>query len=133
MKTMWNPDSVARPVAPYSNAALTDARETLYIAGQFPVDKEGNLIGPSDVEAQAQACFDAIGRILEEVEMTWTNVVKFNVFMTRREDRDGFTALRQRIFPRMFQAGDYPISTLIFINGLYNEDYLIEIDATAVR
>ncbi len=133
MKEMLNPDSVARPVAPYSNVALTDARETLYIAGQFPVDKDGCLIRPGDIEAQAQACFDAIGRILGEVEMAWTNVVKFNVFMTRREDRDGFTALRQRIFPQMFPAGDYPISTLIFINGLYHEDYLIEIDATAVR
>ena len=133
-KDVRNPSSVAKPVAPYSNSVLTDAKETLYIAGQFPVDKDGRTAGGlDDFEAQAQACFDAIGEVLNDYGMGWPSVVKFNVFMTRREDRDKFTELRKKIFPAMFSDGQYPISTLIFIASLYHEDYLIEIDATAVR
>ena len=60
-------------------------------------------------------------------------MAKLNVFMTRREDREKITALREELFSEWFPSGDYPISTLLFISGLYREEFLIEIEAIAVR
>jgi enamine deaminase RidA (YjgF/YER057c/UK114 family) len=53
--------------------------------------------------------------------------------MTRREDREKITALREELFSQWFPDGDHPISTLLFISGLYREEFLIEIEAIAVR
>ncbi|MFQ5691601.1 MAG: RidA family protein [Nitrospinota bacterium] len=128
-----NPASIGAPVAPYSHAILTEGREILFLAGQVPIDKEGNTVGVGDFEAQARCVFDLLGEVLKEAGMGWTNVAKLNLFLTRREDREKITALREELFPRFFPDGDYPISTLLFISGLYREEFLIEIEAIAVR
>ena len=65
--------------------------------------------------------------------MDCNNVAKLNVFMVRREDREAITSLREELFSQWFPNGDYPISTLLFISGLYREEFLSEIEAIAVR
>ncbi len=45
-----NPDSMAKPLAAYSNIARVKASEYLFIAGQIGTDKNGKA--PADFEAQ---------------------------------------------------------------------------------
>lgn len=133
-RTAINPATIGPPVTtPYSHAILTDGKEMLFISGQVPIDKEGNTVGVGDFEAQARCDFDLLGKILEDAGMSWTNVMKLAIFMTRRQDREKITALREELFPKWFPNGDYPISTLLFISSLYREEFLIEIEAIAVR
>ena len=132
-RTAVNPAAIGVPVAPYSHAIKTTGSEILFLAGQVPIDKDGNTVGVGDFEAQARCVFDLLTEILKAGGMDWGNVAKLNVFMTRREDREKITALREELFSEWFPSGDYPISTLLFISGLYREEFLIEIEAIAVR
>jgi enamine deaminase RidA (YjgF/YER057c/UK114 family) len=132
-RTALNPATIGAPVAPYSHAILTEGKEILFLAGQVPIDMDGNTVGVGDFETQARCVFDLLGKVLEDAGMTWAHVAKLNVFMTRRQDREKITALREELFSQWFPDGDYPISTLLFISSLYREEFLIEIEAIAVR
>ncbi len=128
-----NPATIGAPVAPYSHAIKTTGNEVLFLAGQVPIDQDGNTVGIGDFETQARCVFDLLTKILKADSMDWNNVAKLNVFMVRREDREAITSLREELFSQWFPNGDYPISTLLFISGLYREEFLIEIEAIAVR
>ena len=132
-RTAVNPAAIGAPVAPYSHAIKTTGNEILFLAGQVPIDKDGNTVGVGDFEAQARCVFDLLTEVLKAGGMDWGNVAKLNVFLTRREDREKITSLREELFSEWFPSGDYPISTLLFISGLYREEFLIEIEAIAVR
>ncbi len=132
-RTAINPATISKPVAPYSHAIKTTESEILFIAGQVPIDIDGNTIGVGDIEAQTRCIFDLIEKVLESDGMDWSNVAKFNTFLTRRQDRERFTELREELFAKYWPNGDYPINTLLFISGLFREDFLLEIEAIAVR
>lgn len=132
-RVAFDPPSMADPVAPYSHAVSTTGTEFLFIAGQVPVDRDGSTVGIGDFEKQARTVFDLLTTVLAEGAMTWQNVAKLTVYMTRREDRDAITRLREELFRGWFPDGDLPISTLLFVSSLYREDFLIEIEAIAVR
>ena len=128
-----NPATIGNPVTPYSHGILTDAKEIFFIAGQVPIDKNGKTLRAGDIEAQTRCVYANLEAILKEMGMGWSNVAKFNIYMTRREDRDRFSALREKLFQTFYPQGDYPISTLVFVAGLYKEEFLIEIEAIAAR
>lgn len=132
--TVVNPKGIGDPVTPYSHGMLTDAKEIFFLAGQVPIDKNGQIVGAGDIEAQARCVYANLEAVLKECRMGWSNVTKFNIYMTRREDRDKFTALRENdLFKKFFPHGNYPPSTLVFVASLYKEEFLIEIEAYAAR
>ena len=51
-----NPDSLS-PTQDYSHVVIVPCARTLYIAGQVPLDKNGELVGPGDFEAQVRQTF----------------------------------------------------------------------------
>ena len=132
-RTIVTPDGIGDPVTPYSHGILTNSKEILFLAGQVPIDKDGNIVGSGDIEAQARCVYDNLEAVLKKAGMGWANVVKFNIYLKRKEDRDRFTALRENdLFGKFYPGGDYPPSTLVFVD-LYKEEFLIEIEAYAAR
>ena len=108
----------------YSHAAR--AGETIYLAGQIALDRDGNLVGAGDIEAQTAQAYQNIGAILSELGGSLDDIVKMTTFLTRREDLDGFRRARNRVF-----SDPFPPNTLLFISGLAQPDYLVEIEAIA--
>jgi hypothetical protein len=51
--------------------------------------------------------------------------------MVHSQDIPKFMAYRKREFPRLFPNGAYPPNTLLIIDRLVREDFLIEISAVA--
>lgn len=48
---------VSRPSSPYSQALVVEARRTLYISGQVPVDENGALVGKgTSMPRPARSC-----------------------------------------------------------------------------
>ena len=41
------PDTLAPPAGHFSHGVITEGGRTLYVAGQTPVDEEGNLVCPA--------------------------------------------------------------------------------------
>lgn len=80
MKKAINIADAPKPVAPYSQACLVNG--ILYVSGQIPVDPYSGDVLKGSASEQTKLILDNIGRILKEVDMDYTDVVKCTIFMS---------------------------------------------------
>ncbi|MCK5805372.1 MAG: RidA family protein [Lentisphaeria bacterium] len=109
----------------YSHVAK--AGNTAYIAGQIALDADGNLVGEGDIEAQAHQAYANLQAILEELGGSLGDIVKMTTYLTDRSQLEAFRRVRNH-----FLGNPFPPNTLLFVSGLAQPDYLIEIEAVAV-
>lgn len=120
-----------KPIGAYSQAMLVKADTLVFVAGQVALDANGNLVGKGDVKAQTQQVFENIGHVLANAGASFGNVVQFTTYLVGREAIPPFVQARTQIFPGLFPDSVYPPNTLLIINGLVREEFLVEIQAIA--
>lgn len=121
---IYNVEALGKPVGPYSHVARVKGGDTLYIAG---------MLAPGDTfDAQCSAVFGQIEKALKEAGGGWGNVVQFTTFLVHSQDVSKFYKWREREYPNMFPNGKYPPNTLLIIDRLVQEQFLIEIQTIAV-
>ena len=130
-RTIFNPKTVAKPIAPYSHAAIVEARRFMFIAGQIALDKRGKLVGKGDFKRQFHQVFANLGAVLKGARATFNHVVQFTTFLVDSRDIPAFFAARNQLFKKIYPKGDYPPNTLVVIDRLVMEDLLLEIEAIA--
>ena len=121
-----------RPLGLYSQAMRTRSSDLVFVAGQVAVDLDGNLVGEGDAGAQTRQVLENIGRVLTAAGASLSNVVEFTTYVVGRESIQPFIEARTGLFREMFPDGDYPPNTLLVVDGLVKEEFLIEIKAVAV-
>ena len=126
-----NTDDAQQPLGAYSQAIRVRAGELLYLAGQVGIDRSGNLPGSGDVAAQTRQIFENLGQVLRAVGASFSNVVEFTTYLVGRESVPPFLEARAALFSTLFPDGDYPPNTLLVVDGLVREDFLVEIKAVA--
>jgi len=120
---IYNPDTLGKPLGQYSHVARVKAAELLFIAGMVAPGK--------DIEAQCSGVFAQIEKALRSAGAGWDNVVQFTTYLVHSQDIPGFMQFRLREFPGMFPNGAYPPNTLLIIDRLVQEQFLIEVQAVA--
>jgi enamine deaminase RidA (YjgF/YER057c/UK114 family) len=119
-----DPSGVAGPFAAYSHAVEVGQGRLLFGAGQVGVDPDG-AIGDG-IEAQARFVWRNIQAVLASAGMRIENIVQLNVFLIDRADYPAARLVREEVL------GDHrPASTLLYVSGLSNTDWRIEIDFIA--
>lgn len=126
-----NPDALAKPIGQYSHVARVKSSEFLFIAGQIATDPAGNLVGQDDFEAQCAQVFANIGAALNSAGAGWKNVVQFTTYIVHSQDIAKLRGFRSREYPKMFPDGNYPPNTLLVVDRLAQESFLIEVQAIA--
>jgi len=122
---IYNVDALGKPVGPYSHVARVRAgADTLYIAGM--------LASGETFEAQCAAVYGQIEKALQSAGAGWANVVQFTTYLVHSQDIAKFYRWREREYPKMFPNGKYPPNTLLIIDRLVQEQFLIEIQTIAV-
>src|SRR5689334_13313492 len=124
-----NPDSLGKPLGQYSQITRVKASEFLFIAGQVGADKDGKA--PADFDAQCGLVFANIGAALSSQGASFANLVEFTTYLVHAQDIAKFMAYRTREFPKLFKGGAYPPNTLLIIDRLVREEFLIEVSAVA--
>ena len=124
-------DRAPAPLGAYSVGMTANAGRLLYVAGQVAVNLEGNLVGPGDAAAQTEQALRNIGGILEAGGAGFDNVVEFTTYVVGRSSVAGFIEGRNRAYPDIFPNGDFPPNTLLVVDGLVREEFLVEIKAVA--
>ena len=120
---IYNVDAIGKPVGPYSHVARVKADETLYIAG---------MLSPGDsFEAQCSGVFSQVEQALKSAGGGWRNVVQFTTYLVHSQDIAKFYKWREREYPKMFPDGKYPPNTLLIIDRLVQEQFLIELQTIA--
>jgi enamine deaminase RidA (YjgF/YER057c/UK114 family) len=124
-----NPESMVNHRG-YSHAvSVTGNHQTIYIGGQNAIDENGALVGKDNLKKQTEQVLTNIGKILEETDAKLENVVKFNIYLVPGQNpQDGFQVFQEK----WGNNPNYPVITIIFVAGLGNPDWLIEIDAMAI-
>jgi enamine deaminase RidA (YjgF/YER057c/UK114 family) len=124
-----DPDGLGKPLGQYSHISRVRASEFLFIAGQVGTDRGGTT--PAGFEAQCAQVFANLGAALTSQGASFTNVVEFTTYLVHSQDIPKFMQYREREFPRLFAGGAYPPNTLIIVNRLVREEFLIEVSAAA--
>ena len=128
---IYNAAELGMPLGAYSHVTRVRAQEFLFIAGMVSTDPSGNIIGKNDIDAQAAQTFDNIRATLESAGASWKNVVQFTTYLVDAKLIEGFMTYRKREFPRLFSGAPYPPNTLLIIDRLVREEFLIEVQAIA--
>jgi enamine deaminase RidA (YjgF/YER057c/UK114 family) len=122
-----NPPALSKP-AGYSHVAeAVGPGRLVYIAGQVPVDRDGNLVGEGDFRAQAVQVFENLKAALASAGAGFEHVVKFNNYLTDVSNRPAFREVRDRYV----NVAAPPASTLVGVTGLALPGWMIEIEAVA--
>lgn len=125
------PKELGKPAGMYSHGMLASG-ELLVVAGQVGADGTGKLAG-YDIVSQAKKSLENIRAVVTAAGCSMRDIVRFQTFLTRAEDLDAFRRARGEAYRTYFGDGPYPPNTLLVISRLAHPDYLVEIEALAVK
>ena len=125
--TIINPEAMGPPLSLYGQIARVRASEFIFIAGQLATDLSGSIVGKGDFDAQMKQVLSNIEKALKSVEASFANVVQFTTYLVHSQDIASFRRVREDLFP----AHRYPPNTLLVVDRLVQEDFLIEIETIA--
>lgn len=119
-------DSASAPKAAggYTQAMLIEgAQRLLLVSGQIPESSDGQT--PDDFESQCRLAWRNVLAQLEEAGLAVSNLVKVTIFLSSRGHTQANSKIRQE-----FLGSHRPALTVI-ITGIYDERWLLEIEAIA--
>jgi reactive intermediate/imine deaminase len=122
-----NPSTLSKPPG-YTHVVEVTKGRTIYISGQIALDRSGNIVGRGDFRAQTQQVFENIKLALEAVGATFKDVVKLNVYVVDISQLQAFREVRDKFV----NTENPPASALVEVRRLVRDEFLIEIEATAV-
>lgn len=122
--TKINAPDAPVPAGGYVQAMeVSNASRFLFISGQVPDTVDG--VTPEDFEAQARLIWQNLIAQLTAANMTLDNLVKITFFLSDRKYIDGYRKVRQEVL----QGRTVALTTII--TGIFNEKWLMEIEAIA--
>lgn len=123
------PDGLHKNPA-FSQVVVVPANSrTIYVGGQNSVDSSGEIIGKGDMGLQARQVFKNLEIALSAAGARIDHVIKWNIYIVQGQSpRAGFEEF-QRVWGN---RPNPPLITVLFVAGLANPDFLMEMDAIAV-
>lgn len=120
-----NPPAVRAPTGYTHGIVVQAAERRLVISGQVGIALDGSV--PATGEGQIALAFANLRAVLEANDMGVANLVKVQTFLTDRALLSAYRTARGAVF------GDHaPASTLLFVAGLADPRFMVEIEAEAV-
>ena len=122
-----NPPTVAGPFATYSHGIeVAGPVRLLFGAGQVGVDADGTI--GNGIEEQSELVWRNIGEVLASAHMGIRDIVQLNMLLIDRADLEAAAAIRARVL-----GTHRPASTLMYVAGLKDPAWRIEIDYIAAK
>ncbi|OGP28300.1 MAG: hypothetical protein A2038_01495 [Deltaproteobacteria bacterium GWA2_57_13] len=139
MKERIVPDTMAKPVGPYSHATKVTAKELIFIAGQVPIDNDGNVVGIDlkdklgnhqtiDLAAQVRQTMLNVKAALEAAGASFNDLVRVDTFVVASAMNEYRTI---GVKTKHDMLGIRVGGATVFVTGLMIPNALIEISAIA--
>ena len=110
--------------------AVTVTGRLAFVAGQVGMDATGAVVGAGDAGAQTTQALANLGRVIDSLGATWSDVVKFGWYV---RDVGDLQAVRDARDAALRAGGApeeaIPASTLVQVAGLFRPEFLVEVDA----
>jgi enamine deaminase RidA (YjgF/YER057c/UK114 family) len=116
-------------VVPYAYAAVTAPGQLVFTAGACPLDRDGAVVSPGDIAAQAERVMANLAAALEAAGAGLSDVAKTTVYVASSSRADLVNAWQ--VVRDAFGEHDAP-STLLGVAVLGYPDQLVEVEAVAV-
>ena len=90
------------PATLWPSASLTQAvraGDTVYVSGQAPIDRNGNIVGVADVDAQAAQIFGSLKVAVEAAGGSMSDLVKITAYLARPEYFAAIASARELYLP----------------------------------
>lgn len=118
-------DLAPKAIGPYSQAI--DLGDLVFVSGQIPLDPKTMEVVGDSIEDQTTQVMKNLEAILAEANLTFTNVVKFTIYLT---DLTDFDTVNQTY--AQFLTEPYPARATIEVSKL-PKNVKVEIDLIAKR
>ena len=112
-------------IAGYSRAVRIG--NIIEVAGTTAVDTEGQVVGAGDISKQTDYIFNKIRNALNDAGSKMSDVIRTRMYLTDINDWETVARVHGDIFSDI-----KPVSTLVEVGGLIDEELLIEIEVSAV-
>jgi enamine deaminase RidA (YjgF/YER057c/UK114 family) len=106
------------------------AQRILFCAGQTSNDADGKVMHAGDMRAQITLALDNLETVLKASGFELSDVVRLNMYTT---DVDQLLANYDALVSRCAAAGMRQSSTLLGVTRLAFPEFMIELEATAVK
>ena len=123
-----NPPTLTAPPG-YSQVAVLSGGALIVIAGQVALDAQGTVVGPGDFALQTTQVFRNLMAALEAAGAGPEHLVKLTTFVT---DLSQLAIFRQ-VRDQFLDPARPPASTLVQVSRLFRPEFLIEVEALALR
>ena len=124
-RRVFNAEAAPVPRGRYAQAVeVAGAARTLYISGQVPADRTDAV--PDGFRAQCRQAWANVEAQLAVAGMTLDNLVKITTFLADRRFGLENREVRQEVL------GDRTPAATVVIAGIFDEAWLVEIEAVAV-
>jgi enamine deaminase RidA (YjgF/YER057c/UK114 family) len=124
-----NPDDLSKNPAFTQVVAVTGPVRTIYLGGQDAVDASGKIVGKGNIEQQAEQVLRNLQSALKAGGADLEHIIKWNVYLVQGQPLQPAFEAFQHIWGR---RPNPPAITVMFVAGLANPDFLVEMDAIAV-
>ncbi len=104
--------------------SVTGPHRTVYVSGQIPVRADGTV--PTDFAEQAEVAWANVAAQLRAAGLGLEHVVKHTTYLSDRAYRDTYCTVRRRVL------GDHDPALTVIIADIFDEAWLLEIEAIAV-
>jgi len=133
MVKVWyeNPEGAAPAQGLYSHVGCVEGGRTVYLAGQLSVGADGEVVGAGDFDAQFRQVFGNLHDVLAGLGLGWRSVIKFTTYLVHSQDIPHFMRLRAEHFPGWFGGDVFPPNTLLIVDRLVKEEFVLEVEAIA--
>ncbi|MEO1484039.1 MAG: RidA family protein [Myxococcota bacterium] len=98
----------------------------LHVSGQVGVAPSGDL--PVDFEGQCRQALKNLEAVLAAASMSFRDIVKMSFFLVDRGDMGALVRVRKSLLD-----GVRPAITTVFVAGLVNPNWRVEVEAVAAR
>ena len=116
---------------PFDNVGIGHAvryGEWLFISGQIPIDKDGNIVGKNDVKLQTIQVYEIIQGMLNELSYSLENIIKLTTFYVNSDDFPIIAEVRKSFFNK----GHLASSSAFCVSALAHSEALVEVEAIAI-
>lgn len=118
------------PAHGYTHAVVTKPGKLIFLSGQVANDPSGQLVGKGNLKAQTEQAFANLKTAIAAAGAAFNDVVKITWYIKGYKPED--LPVLRGVRDKYVNTAQPPASTLIGVASLFQEDYLLEVDAIAV-
>ena len=126
MKKIVTTSKAPAPIGPYNQAILNG--NTLYTSGQIAINPETGDLVLDDIKTEAEMVMQNLKAILDEVGMTFENVIKTTIFLN---DMNNFAQVNE-VYGSYFNEDTAPARETVAVAAL-PKFVNVEISVIAVK